>query len=205
MNYGSSVAPTKAQTLARRLEETRLPVLFAVADVRFVIPLMVGVWESIIVGLVLWWSIHAIIKYRVFRYIVLTLFVLTLAGLAMLFWTTLLVRPRPAPAAPAVPSAAASPAEQPEPLAKAGQAPATIRVRLPSDADLWVGGVRTTSSGPSRVFMTPPLDSGKLYNYGLRARWVNNGVVVEQTRHVKVKAGGKAEVDFTRPVSAPAP
>ncbi len=166
---------------------------------------MVGVWELIIVGLVLWWSIHAIIKYRVFRYIVLTLFVLTLAGLAMLFWTTLLVRPRPAPTAPAVPLAAASPAEQPEPLAKAGQAPATIRVRLPSDADLWVGGVRTTSSGPSRVFMTPPLDSGKQYNYGLRARWVNNGVVVEQTRHVKVKAGGKAEVDFTRPAPAPAP
>jgi uncharacterized protein (TIGR03000 family) len=73
------------------------------------------------------------------------------------------------------------------------------------DADLWLGGERCKLIGRSRSYQTPPLEVGKDFEFILRARWLEGDRVADQTRHVTIRAGDKAEVDFTRPEPPKAP
>jgi len=75
---------------------------------------------------------------------------------------------------------------------------AHLTVTVPADAQLWLQGVQTTSTGPVRQFISPPLTSGKRYTYEAKASWTENGHEVTQTRKVPVTAG--AHVDVTFPV-----
>jgi uncharacterized protein (TIGR03000 family) len=73
-------------------------------------------------------------------------------------------------------------------------------VRLPtSNAELWVEGQKTTSTGTWRRFSSPPLVPGERYVYEFRARWFDNGREVLQSRKVPVQAGEQIIVDFTTP------
>ncbi len=78
-------------------------------------------------------------------------------------------------------------------------ASATIRVRLPADARLTIDGNRTRSTDSERVFISPPLQTGKEYQYTLTAEVTRDGKKVERTREVTVRPGQQSEVTFDLP------
>jgi uncharacterized protein (TIGR03000 family) len=73
---------------------------------------------------------------------------------------------------------------------------AMVHVRVPSNATVWFDGDRTQQSGTDRTFASPPLKPGNTYSYEVRARWMDNGKPVEETRTVKVRANETSNVDF---------
>jgi uncharacterized protein (TIGR03000 family) len=81
---------------------------------------------------------------------------------------------------------------------------ATIYVHVPASAELWFDGSPTKQTGDQREFQSPPLERGQNYTYELRARWTDNGRVVDETRKVPVHANGSLSVDFTQPAPAAA-
>jgi len=87
--------------------------------------------------------------------------------------------------------------------ARAAEAPAKIHVLLPASATLTIDGAATNSTSDVRDFVTPPLEAGKDFHYGLRARLIRNGNDVTIERRVTVRAGSEAVVDMTLP-GAPA-
>jgi uncharacterized protein (TIGR03000 family) len=91
------------------------------------------------------------------------------------------------------------PADVAAPAAADAAAPATVDVRVPADAEVWFDGNATRQRGEMREFSSPPLTPGKEYHYDIRARWMDNGRPVEDTRRVSVRAGARTDVDFTRP------
>jgi uncharacterized protein (TIGR03000 family) len=81
--------------------------------------------------------------------------------------------------------------------------PAQVTVQVPStDAELWFNGVLMPGVGTTRTFTTPPLVKGEDYHYLVRARWMENGRVIETTRTVPVAAGRNAFVNFGQPLSS---
>jgi uncharacterized protein (TIGR03000 family) len=87
------------------------------------------------------------------------------------------------------------------PLAVRGRSEtrANVEVRVPPNAQLWFGDVKTVQGGEFRTFHSPPLERGSNYSYEVRARWTENGQTKEQTRIVRVRAGERAVVDFVSP------
>lgn len=75
----------------------------------------------------------------------------------------------------------------------------TIDFRAPQDAQIWVNGRLVERTGDQYLYQYPPLRTGQRQNYEIRARWTENGRVVNQTRNVTVESGGRINVDFTRP------
>jgi uncharacterized protein (TIGR03000 family) len=73
---------------------------------------------------------------------------------------------------------------------------ATIEVRVPAGAQLWLDGTLTKQTGEMRTFASPPLQTGRIFSYEFRARWMQDGKPVEQTRRVDVAAGQMSKVDF---------
>jgi uncharacterized protein (TIGR03000 family) len=76
---------------------------------------------------------------------------------------------------------------------------AYVRVVVPADAELWFDGEKTAQTGTSREFVSPPLTLGTDYSYEIRARWLENGKPVDQTRSVTVRGGSLTLVNFTHP------
>jgi uncharacterized protein (TIGR03000 family) len=81
---------------------------------------------------------------------------------------------------------------------------ARLTVKVPADAEVWVEGKKTTSTGPVRQYQSPPLKPGQPYTYEVRARWQENGREVTQTQHVEVSSGASAAMDFPTPSAAAA-
>lgn len=74
---------------------------------------------------------------------------------------------------------------------------ATVRVLVPiADAQVWFNGAATTQQGMQRVFSSPPLDQGYQYTYTIKARWMENGRMVDRERQVNVQSGQAITVDF---------
>ena len=74
---------------------------------------------------------------------------------------------------------------------------AQVTVHVPSpNAELWFNGVRVGASGTTRTFTTPPLRPGQDYHYRVRARWMQNSLMVDAFRTVSVAPGQDARVDF---------
>jgi uncharacterized protein (TIGR03000 family) len=73
---------------------------------------------------------------------------------------------------------------------------ATIIVQLPADATLTVDGERTQSTSGTRVFVSPPLEPGKKYQYNLRAEVNRDGRRETTSRTVDVRAGQTSEVNI---------
>jgi uncharacterized protein (TIGR03000 family) len=78
---------------------------------------------------------------------------------------------------------------------------AILRVRVPADAELWFDGARTVQRGAARQFVTPPLEDGRNFSYEVRARWSENGKVVERVETVRVHPGDRLTVDLLAPAT----
>jgi uncharacterized protein (TIGR03000 family) len=73
-------------------------------------------------------------------------------------------------------------------------APATLIVNLPAEAKLLVDGNVTKSTSAERVFVSPALIPGQLYNYTLKAEFNKDGRPVTVTKTVQVRAGLETRV-----------
>lgn len=100
------------------------------------------------------------------------------------------VVPAVMPAAPPVPPVAA-------PAATSETARATLTVKLPPGAVLFVDDRKSPSIELIRTFSTPPLPTGREFAYLMRAEIVRNGQTETFTQKVPFRAGEKVEVDFT--------
>jgi len=75
-----------------------------------------------------------------------------------------------------------------------------VRVSVPSpDAEVWFEGTPTQQRGVTREFESPELAPGRSYTYHIRARWMDNGQMRDETRALKVQPGQFMTVDFNRP------
>ena len=81
--------------------------------------------------------------------------------------------------------------------APAGGDRATITVKLPAGATLFVDDRRSPSKEPVRSFSTPPLPSGREFAYVIKAEVVRNGQPETLTQKVPFRAGERVVVDFT--------
>jgi uncharacterized protein (TIGR03000 family) len=80
-----------------------------------------------------------------------------------------------------------------------GAAPATLIVNLPADAKLTVDQAPTQSTSARRVFVTPPLEPGKVYTYTLRAQVNRDGQTFTASREVNVRPGQETQVTLDVP------
>jgi uncharacterized protein (TIGR03000 family) len=80
-----------------------------------------------------------------------------------------------------------------------GDTKAHVRVLVPANAEIWFDGDKTSQTGSVREFVSPPLTPATDFAYEIRARWLENGKVVDQTRTVTVRGGALTVVDFTQP------
>jgi uncharacterized protein (TIGR03000 family) len=102
------------------------------------------------------------------------------------------VAPAASPAAPHGGSAPASVRVQ----AAAPEGRARLELRVPEDAAVWFGDVRTEQTGTRRQFESPPLTPGKEYVYAVRVVWQEAGKEVQESRDVTVRAGEQLSATF---------
>jgi uncharacterized protein (TIGR03000 family) len=74
-----------------------------------------------------------------------------------------------------------------------GKKSISFTIVVPADAQVEINGAKTTSTGGSRVYDTPPLSVGPEYKYNVKV--TSGGKTV--TREVWVKSGGKNSFDLT--------
>lgn len=74
---------------------------------------------------------------------------------------------------------------------------ALLKVHVPPDAEVWLDGQRMRSRGAMRHYRSPPLDPTRDYAYEVRTRWWIKDTPIEEVRHVAIRAGATAIVDFT--------
>ncbi len=87
-----------------------------------------------------------------------------------------------------------------QPPAATTSSTATITVRLPADATLWVDDYQSQQTGAVRQLVTPgALEPGKMYHYTLKAQWTENGQPVVRERVVNFQAGNSVIVDMAQP------
>jgi len=75
---------------------------------------------------------------------------------------------------------------------------AEVTVVVPEGAELWFNGAKTSQPGSQRKFVTPALTPGEDFTYALKARWIQDGRPVEQTRSIHVQANSSQVIDFTK-------
>jgi len=83
-----------------------------------------------------------------------------------------------------------------------GPTPARLLVVLPDDARLQINGSPTASTSSVRQFSTPPLQPGHNYYYDLTAEVTRNGVPVQTTQRVHVRAGVESRVTLSFPAAS---
>jgi uncharacterized protein (TIGR03000 family) len=71
-----------------------------------------------------------------------------------------------------------------------------IELRVPADAEVWLDGVRTWQAGESRLFVSPPLTSGKKYSYEVRVTWKEGDQEKVEKRDLGVRAGDRLSESF---------
>jgi uncharacterized protein (TIGR03000 family) len=103
--------------------------------------------------------------------------------------------PKPNPANPKIEEIPApKPALENPPAAAAPSAPvAEIDLTVPADADVWFQGIKVKQTGTVRFLVTPPLKSGRSYNYEVRATYSENGREVTTVRNLCVHAGDRLQ------------
>jgi uncharacterized protein (TIGR03000 family) len=72
-----------------------------------------------------------------------------------------------------------------------------VTVRVPDpNAEIWFDNYQTHERGLVRQFQSEGLQPGETYTFHIRARWVENGQLVERHRDVPARAGQLLSVDF---------
>jgi uncharacterized protein (TIGR03000 family) len=79
------------------------------------------------------------------------------------------------------------------------RAPATLVVRLPSDAKIWLDDYASSQTGPQRIFTTSPLERNASYYYTVRIELMREGTKITAVKQVRVRAGETTAVDFAEP------
>ncbi len=81
-----------------------------------------------------------------------------------------------------------------------GTVKSRIKVSVPQDdAELLIEEKATKATGKLREFETPPIESGKEYEYKFTAKWrPNNYTVITRNKTVRFKAGDEVTVDMTK-------
>jgi uncharacterized protein (TIGR03000 family) len=90
---------------------------------------------------------------------------------------------------------------KPDKTSEAAPPAATILVSLPADAKLSIDDSPTTSTGPSRVFVSPALAADRDFHYTLKAEVVRDGKPITMEKQVTVRAGRETPVTFTLPAT----
>jgi len=73
----------------------------------------------------------------------------------------------------------------------------SFMVRLPDpNAEVWFQDHQTQQKGTVRVYQSDNLDPSSSYNFQIRARWMQNGKVMDQTKQVSARPGQQYTVDF---------
>jgi uncharacterized protein (TIGR03000 family) len=74
---------------------------------------------------------------------------------------------------------------------------ANVTVLVPTaDAQVWFQNAATTQQGTQRLFNSPSLTPNEKFTYTIKARWMENGKVINQERMVNVQSGQNVRVDF---------
>lgn len=74
----------------------------------------------------------------------------------------------------------------------------TVTVPL-DDATLTIEGQKTSQTGTSRVFDTPPLEAGKKFKYTFEVKWEpNNYTKITRKQEIEFTAGDAITVDMTK-------
>ncbi len=89
-----------------------------------------------------------------------------------------------------------TPPESPDTNRTSTPAKATLRVLLPEQALLTFDEHATTSTGPERIFTTPPLDVGKTHSYTLTWTYAEGGRVVRRMTILSIQPGRQTLVDL---------
>jgi uncharacterized protein (TIGR03000 family) len=76
---------------------------------------------------------------------------------------------------------------------------AYIDIRVPANAELWFGGVKTSQTGRVRRFISPPLTPGKDFAYNVRVTWTANGKKVTKRQRIVVRAGEWVRLNWASP------
>lgn len=95
-------------------------------------------------------------------------------------------------------STATPPSNGIAPVTYTANSSALMEIHVPANATVWVDGNKTGQTGTTRLYQSPTLTPGSRYVYEVRARWMDNGQVVERKREVTVQAGEKSVEDFRR-------
>lgn len=77
--------------------------------------------------------------------------------------------------------------------------PATIIVRVPASAKLFVEDVASSLTGPTRHLVTPPLEAGYKYSYTFRVEIVREGRPVTYSQKIYFSPGQAVTLDLTNP------
>jgi uncharacterized protein (TIGR03000 family) len=72
-------------------------------------------------------------------------------------------------------------------------------VHVPADAEVSVNGARSTQTEEVREYASTSLQPDKTYTYSFRARWLQNGRQIDETRKLRVTGGEVRNVDFAQP------
>lgn len=73
---------------------------------------------------------------------------------------------------------------------------ALINLRVPANAEVWLSGEKTTSTGSERAFVTPSLEAGRRFAYDIRVRWMENGKPMEKVQKVRVHPGDRLNLSI---------
>jgi len=88
----------------------------------------------------------------------------------------------------------AEPPQAPDPNA------AGFMVRVPDpNAEVWFQDHKTQQQGTVRFYESAALNPNQSYTFHLRAKWTQNGRVVDQSRDVQVRPGHGVTVNFSAP------
>jgi len=74
----------------------------------------------------------------------------------------------------------------------------TLRMRVPTEARVWIEDVATSTDGADRSFVSPPLTPGREYVYHVRVQWDENGKTVERNREFTVHAGDRIDLNIDK-------
>lgn len=81
-------------------------------------------------------------------------------------------------------------------IAPADQAPASVTIRAPYDAEVWVQDQKLNQTGEEYKFLSPILPANRTFTYDVRASWVEDGQKVTSRQFVNVRAGDRKSVLF---------
>ncbi len=73
-----------------------------------------------------------------------------------------------------------------------------LDIRVPSNAEVTVGGEKLSSTGTMRQFTSSGLTAGQTYEYKVKATYTENGKQMTKERTVQAQPGKRTTVDLTQ-------